>query len=55
MKMFIKDVSGPGLAEYAPILALVARVGIAARTTIGTKTKEKMEGGARRRSESTTT
>ena len=46
MKMFIKDESGQGLAESALTLALVALVVIAARTTLGTKTKEKMEGVA---------
>jgi len=54
MKMFIKDESGQGLAEYALILALVALVVIAALTTLGTKTKEKMEGVATKLGESTT-
>ena len=55
MKMFIKDESGQGLAEYALILALVALVVIAALTTLGNNTKEKMEGVATKLGESTTT
>jgi pilus assembly protein Flp/PilA len=46
LKKFVKDESGQGLAEYALILALVALVVIAALTTLGTKTKEKMQGVA---------
>lgn len=46
MKKFVKDESGQGLAEYALILALVALVVITALTTLGTKTKEKMQGVA---------
>ncbi len=55
MRNFIKDEGGQGLAEYALILALVALVVIAALTTLGTKTKEKMEGVATKLGESTTT
>ena len=46
MRKFIKDESGQGLAEYALILALVALVVIAALTSLGNKTKEKMQGVA---------